>query len=222
MNGPHVFEIMKNLVRLERQQRVSSSDLDCVNLADSSHPSPLQANFAQTWLFAILLPACLLASSAMPLLAGDDYGDYSGFSFASSQVDGDLRIGSKTDESEDATTVNITATADDLNGEDDEDGVTLPTGVQLGQTRAMTVNVTNLTTSTAFLNIWIDFNQNGVLTDPGERVASNITGLVGRGGPIGRSISVFPCLPRWGTSVCVCASPRTAARDPRETVDEER
>ena len=71
--------------------------------------------------------------------------------------------------------VNITATADDLNGEDDEDGVTLPTGVQLGQTRAMTVNVTNLTTSTAFLNIWIDFNQNGVLTDPGERVASNIT-----------------------------------------------
>ena len=51
----------------------------------------------------------------MPLLAGDDYGDYSGFSFASSQVDGDLRIGSKTDESEDATTVNITATADDLN-----------------------------------------------------------------------------------------------------------
>lgn len=102
-------------------------------------------------------------------------GDYSGFSFASSQIDGDLRIGSKTDESEDATTVNITATADDLNGEDDEDGVTLPTGVQLGQTRAMTVNVTNLTTSTAFLNIWIDFNQNGVLTDPGERVASNIT-----------------------------------------------
>lgn len=37
----------------------------------------------------------------------------------------------------------------------------------------MTVNVTNTTGFSTYLNVWIDFNRNGSLADSGEQVLTN-------------------------------------------------
>jgi GH25 family lysozyme M1 (1,4-beta-N-acetylmuramidase) len=103
-----------------------------------------------------------------------DFGDYSGFTDASSIVVSTLKIGAITDD-ETAAVTNPFATGDDTSGSDDEDGVTLPASLHQGTASSMTVNVTNTSGSTAFLNVWIDFNRNGVLTDVGEQVAVNTT-----------------------------------------------
>jgi hypothetical protein len=103
-----------------------------------------------------------------------DFGDYNAFGSASSTVVTTLKIGATTDKESTATT-NATATGDDTTGTDDEDGVTIATSVAQGTASSMTVNVTNTTGSTAYLNVWIDFNRNGVLTDAGEQVAVNTT-----------------------------------------------
>jgi uncharacterized repeat protein (TIGR01451 family) len=103
-----------------------------------------------------------------------DFGDYNAFGSASSTVVTTLKIGATTDKESTATT-NATATGDDTTGTDDEDGVTIPTSLAKGIATSMTVNVTNTTGSTAYLNVWIDFNRNGVLTDSGEQVAANTT-----------------------------------------------
>jgi uncharacterized repeat protein (TIGR01451 family) len=118
------------------------------------------------------LIALLTASNAGAQTS--DFGDFNSFGSASSTVVGSIRIGSATDIESSAIT-NATATGDDTNATDDEDGVTLPSSVVVGTTNSMTVNVTNTSASTVFLNIWIDFNRNGVLTDAGEQVATNVT-----------------------------------------------
>lgn len=116
----------------------------------------------------------------LALLAGGawgqtyDYGDYSLFSSAASTVNSRLKIGSQVDAEYSATT-NSTATGDDVTDDDDEDGVTLPGTLQLGASSSLTVNVTNTRGSTAYLNVWIDWNNNGSLTDSGEQIASNTT-----------------------------------------------
>jgi hypothetical protein len=43
-----------------------------------------------------------------------------------------------------------------------------------GAPATVPVIVTNSTAASAYLNAWIDFNNNGVLTDAGEQVASNV------------------------------------------------
>ncbi len=103
-----------------------------------------------------------------------DFGDNSSIGSASSTLVTSLKIGATTDK-ESAATTNATATGDDLTGSDDEDGVTIPVSVMRGVAASMTVNVTNTTGSTAYLNVWIDYNNNGVLTDSGEQVATNTT-----------------------------------------------
>ncbi len=107
-----------------------------------------------------------------------DYGDYSSFPSASSTRVSTIRIGSTTDAESSATT-NSSATGDDITGSDDEDGVTLPSSLVAGNSNSLTVNVTNTSGSTTYLNVWIDFNRNGSITDSGEQVASNLT--VGNG-----------------------------------------
>ncbi|HCN75989.1 MAG TPA: hypothetical protein DIT13_02195, partial [Verrucomicrobiales bacterium] len=102
-----------------------------------------------------------------------DFGDHSAFGNASSVVVPGLRLGALID-AEPAATTNATATGDDITGLDDEDGVTLPASVAPGVSSSMTVNVTNTSGAAAYLNVWIDWNQNGVLTDAGEQVAGNI------------------------------------------------
>jgi uncharacterized repeat protein (TIGR01451 family) len=60
---------------------------------------------------------------------------------------------------------NATAT-----GDTGDDGVTIGT-LTIGTTQTITINAAGVT-GTAFVNAWIDFNQNGVF-DPGEQVLTN-------------------------------------------------
>ncbi|MEQ1749913.1 MAG: GEVED domain-containing protein, partial [Prosthecobacter sp.] len=108
-----------------------------------------------------------------PATAATDYGDHSLFPLASSTANSGLRIGTVATDAELIPTTNATATGDDTTGTDDEDGVTLPASVAQGVASSMTINVTNSSGSSAYLNVWIDFNNNGVLTDSGEQVAAN-------------------------------------------------
>ena len=110
-----------------------------------------------------------------------DFGDYSGFASASSTASMNLRMGATVD-AEGAATSNSTATGDDITGTDDEDGVTLPSFLTAGVSSSITVNVTNTTGATAYLNAWIDFNNNGVVTDAGEQIATNVAIPTGTSG----------------------------------------
>ncbi len=104
--------------------------------------------------------------------ATTDFGDYSVFGSASSNANSTLRLGALVDTEASATT-NATAAGDDNTGSDDEDGVTVPTSMMQGAASSLTAVVTNTIGTTAYLNVWIDFNRNGVLTDSGEQVAAN-------------------------------------------------
>ena len=114
-------------------------------------------------------------------VVSDDFGDYSSFGTASSTLLGTLKIGATTD-IEATSTPNATATGDDITESDDEDGVTIPASFAQGSASSMTVNVTNTTGSSAYLNVWIDFNRNDVLTDSGEQVAANTVIATGTSG----------------------------------------
>ncbi|MGV3659672.1 MAG: GEVED domain-containing protein [Prosthecobacter sp.] len=116
----------------------------------------------------------LLASLGSAEAQTSDFGDYSSFAGASSTRNSTLRIGATVDAESSATT-NSSATGDDNTGSDDEDGVTVPAAIIQGTSTSLTVNVTNTRGSTAYLNVWVDFNRNGSLTDSGEQVASNTT-----------------------------------------------
>jgi hypothetical protein len=102
-----------------------------------------------------------------------DFGDFTTFASASSTMDSNLRLGALTD-TEYAPTNNLTATGDDTTGVDDEDGVTMPP-LTAGSPATIPVIVTNNTGTAAFLNAWIDYNNNGVLTDAGEQIATNVS-----------------------------------------------
>jgi hypothetical protein len=102
-----------------------------------------------------------------------DFGDYSPFPSASSIVNLNLRMGALVD-TEASATSNTSATGDDINGSDDEDGVIMPPTLEQGAQSIIPITVTNTSGSAAYLNVWIDFNRNGSLSDAGEQVASNI------------------------------------------------
>ena len=71
---------------------------------------------------------------------------------------------------------NASATGDDTNGApDDEDGVLFQTPLTPG--RPATIQVT--ASVAGCLNAWVDWNGNGVLTDPGEQIASNLAVVAG-------------------------------------------
>jgi hypothetical protein len=101
-----------------------------------------------------------------------DYGDYSGFGAVSNVVNSNLRIGGQVDGESDISNGN--ATSDDTTGVDDEDGVTVPASLPRGSSQSLTVNVTNASGAVGYLNAWIDWNRNGVLTDNGDQIATNV------------------------------------------------
>jgi len=133
---------------------------------------------ALTW-FKAVKGLVVTALAGLLVMAGNvqgqtsDFGDYSAFGSVSSTVNGNLKIGALTDAESSAVT-NTTATGDDSNGVDDEDGVTLPALLIRGQSASITVNVTNTRGSGSFLSAWIDYDRNGTL-DSVERIASNLT-----------------------------------------------
>lgn len=76
-------------------------------------------------------------------------------------VDG-LRLGTAWD-SESAPLYSANASGDDLSNTDDEDGVSLSTPLVRGSsTNSFAVTTTNTTSQTAYLNVWLDLNRNGV------------------------------------------------------------
>ncbi|MBK8900438.1 MAG: carboxypeptidase regulatory-like domain-containing protein [Anaerolineaceae bacterium] len=93
-----------------------------------------------------------------------------------------LFLGSSVDAETDGQPT-ATAWGDDLAG-DDENGVTfpaytgtaaLPSGLlRINQSNALTINATVPTTTTAYLNAWIDYNADGDWNDVGEQIATNL------------------------------------------------
>ncbi len=77
------------------------------------------------------------------------------------------------------------ATGDDLNGSDDEDGVSFTTPLVRGQNAGVTVTAT----AAGVLNAWIDFNGDGNWTTPGDQIFTN-QGLVA--GPNNLTFAVPP------------------------------
>ncbi|MBB5033349.1 putative Ig domain-containing protein [Prosthecobacter vanneervenii] len=122
----------------------------------------------------IVFMTSVLLVAATTAGAATDFSDYSLFGSAGSTQISSIKIGASTD-TESVITANATATGDDTTGNDDEDGVTLPASIVAGTSGSMTINVSNSSGATVFLNVWIDYNRNGVLTDSGEQVASNTT-----------------------------------------------
>jgi len=100
-----------------------------------------------------------------------DFGDHSDYADVSNTASTNLRLGALVD-TEYASTRNVTATGDDVTGNDDEDGVTIP-AMTAGAPATVPVTVTNNTGAAAFLNAWIDYNDNGVFGDVGEQIATN-------------------------------------------------
>lgn len=128
--------------------------------------------------------------ATLSCVATQDYGDYSSFTSASSTADSRIRLGAIVDTELTATT-NATATGDDLTSTDDEDGVTVPGTITPGTSTSITVNVTNSIGATGYVNAWVDFNRNGVLTDAGEQIATNMTVGTGTTG-LNQSITFTP------------------------------
>ena len=61
------------------------------------------------------------------------------------------------------------ALGDDQDGNDDEDGVSLPSTLLVGQANDVAVDVS----SDGLLNAWIDFNRDGDWKDQGEQIFTN-------------------------------------------------
>jgi|GEM_PF-1967475 len=150
-------------------------------MADSGHHATSWDRccvFATDW-FRVVRNVTVTALAGVLFMAGNvhaqtsDFGDYSGFGSASSTVNSKLKIGALTDAESSAVT-NATATGDDGNGVDDEDGVTLPALLIRGQSASITVNVSNTRGGISYLNAWIDYDRNGTLAS-GESIASNVT-----------------------------------------------
>ena len=73
---------------------------------------------------------------------------------------------------------NSTATGDDNNG-DDEDGVTFTSALIPGSSATIDVQAQVTGTESAYLNGWIDFNQDGDWDDTGEQIVINAEFLTG-------------------------------------------
>ena len=110
-------------------------------------------------------------SSYAPLMqaATSDFGDAPlSYGSADHVIAGNYYMGSAPDK-ELAYQPSAAADADDLNGIDDEDGVTFPEMVQ-GAKVTIQVKITGA----AYLNAWVDWNSDGDFKDNGERIASNL------------------------------------------------
>lgn len=79
-----------------------------------------------------------------------------------------IRLGASVD-ADAAILANSTATGDDTNSTDDENGVTMPASLATGQMASILVNIQNVS---GVLNVWFDWNKDGDFLDSGEQVVS--------------------------------------------------
>ncbi len=114
--------------------------------------------------------------------ASTDFGDApASYGSASHGIINGLSLGGALIDPETSSQSNATATGDDADGLDDEDSVLLTSPLARGGTSTFTVNVINTTGSTAYLQAFMDFDQNGVFTDPGEQFVINLPIASGAG-----------------------------------------
>ncbi|MEM8859497.1 MAG: vWA domain-containing protein [Chloroflexota bacterium] len=100
--------------------------------------------------------------------APESYGD------AMHQILPGMTLGQTVDSEAIALSTND-ATGDDLAGQDDEDGISFPNGAigYLGQTIPVEITARNSVHLDAYINGWIDWNQDGQFDDNSEKVISN-------------------------------------------------
>ncbi|MCB1208236.1 MAG: hypothetical protein KDK97_02860 [Verrucomicrobiales bacterium] len=101
-----------------------------------------------------------------------DYGDYAPFPTASNFASTTLKMGALVD-ADASSPANSDASGDDVTSTDDEDGILKAVNLVPGVPASTAVYVTNTTGATAYLNVWVDFNRNGVPDDAGEAVVVN-------------------------------------------------
>ena len=89
----------------------------------------------------------------------------------------------------------LDGTGDDVIGTDDEDAVTIPIFTQ-GQGTTISVNVTQTSANSGYLQGWIDFNADGDFADAGEQIALNLQYSTGTSG----SISIPTTVPTAATA----------------------
>jgi len=161
---PYTFALASGILPSGLSLNASTGEISGTPISTTSAAFTIRATDANS--------CSVTRADSLAPLPNTDFGDYSAFGSASSTFNSTLKLGATVD-TEVAQTANTIAAGDDITGEDDEDGVTVPASLTAGAASSMTVNVTNTSGASAFLNVWIDYNGNGVLTDAGEQVASN-------------------------------------------------
>lgn len=141
---------------------------------------------ALTFLTAFSLPATHIVEgrsspadrsfvhAAMVMQANtNDYGDApASYGSADHVINTSQYLGSRID-GEGQSQYSPEADGDDLNGIDDEDGVTIPS-LRQGAKATFVYTVANPWYYSAYLNVWIDWNGDGDFDDQGETVAANV------------------------------------------------
>jgi uncharacterized repeat protein (TIGR01451 family) len=124
-----------------------------------------------------------------------------------------VRLGASVD-ADSALLGGVGATGDDLNGTDDENGVTVPARLAVGATTILPVDIQG---GSGFLNVWFDWNGDGDFADSGEQVASNqavATGVLNLSVAVPATASIVTTYARF--RVCstsgACSSPRNTAQ----------
>jgi subtilase family protein/Big-like domain-containing protein/GEVED domain-containing protein/dockerin type I repeat protein/fervidolysin-like protein len=98
---------------------------------------------------------------------------------------------------------NVDASGDDLNQDDDEDGVIFVTDIIPGQNATIQVSVSSGAYGSGFLHGWIDFNNDGDFFDAGEQIIKNRslstgTHLITFAVPAGATVADTYARFRWG------------------------
>ncbi len=106
--------------------------------------------------------ACIITAPAAVSL---DYSDApASYGTPSHAISGSLKLGANAPDAESAALPNATATGDDANGTDDEDGVSVFPTLTAGAT-SYSIPAANISaTGTGTLHAWIDFDKNGAFT----------------------------------------------------------
>ena len=125
--------------------------------------------------FGILLHEKPYDLSAMIMQAfTNDFGDApASYGSVDHLMDGRRYLGGEPD-GEASQQYSDEANGDDLNGRDDEDGITIPDLVQGGKATIRYAVVTPSLTAVYF-SAWFDWNGDGDFNDSGERVANNVS-----------------------------------------------
>lgn len=104
----------------------------------------------------------------------NDFGDApASYGSADHVMDGRRYLGGEPD-GEASQQYSDEANGDDLNGHDDEDGITIPDLVQ-GRKATIRYAVVTPPLTTVYFSAWIDWNGDGDFIDSGERVANNVS-----------------------------------------------